>query len=84
MAGIDDWDKVALSALHKLGTASPDALVEEVGVEQFNKGMARAWLNDALGRRLVRRADTSLFAITKKGHARIGHPPPVDDQDESA
>ena len=73
MAGIDDWDEPALTALHEAGKGSAAELVEAIGNDQFDEGMARAWINDALGRGLIARVEDS-YAITEKGSARIGAP----------
>jgi DNA-binding MarR family transcriptional regulator len=81
VAGIDDWDEPALTALHEAGKASASELAERIEIDQFDEGMARAWINDALGRRLIRRvkdsSKTRHYEITEKGSARIGRPPPA-------
>jgi hypothetical protein len=76
MAGIDDWDRVALAALEEEGgPAGAAELPGRVGVEQFDDGMARAWINDAVSRGLIHRADGSRgrerYALTEKGRARL-------------
>jgi predicted transcriptional regulator len=82
VTGIDDWDKAALTALHEAGQAGVTDLVERVGMDQFDEPMARAWLKDAVSRGLVRHAEGSQahYVITKKGSARIGHPPPASEE----
>ena len=83
MTGVDDWDEVALSALDELGAAGPAELAERVGVEQFDEGMARSWLVDALGRGLVRHGEGSLFAISEQGPPASDPRDPVDDPAET-
>jgi hypothetical protein len=84
VAGIDDWDEPALTALHDAGKASASELAERIEIDQFDKGMARAWINDALGRRLIRQVKDSSksrqYEITEKGSARIGRPLPDPEE----
>ena len=82
MAGIDDWDEPALTALHEAGKGTASELVESIGIDQFDEGTAKAWINDALGRGLIRRAAGSdrHYVITEKGSARIGRPPPASEE----
>jgi hypothetical protein len=81
VAGIDDWDEPALAALHDGGVADAAEIAQRIGMDQFSRGMARAWINDALGRRLIRRAGGArgarLYEIAEKGSARIGRPQPA-------
>jgi hypothetical protein len=68
MAGIDDWDKAALEALYEDGPGTAADLVERVGIEQFDEGMARAWIKDALSRGVIAKTgDAGRYAITRKG-----------------
>jgi hypothetical protein len=71
MAGIDDWDRVAASVLQEKGQAGLPELVEGVGIEQFDERMAKAWVNDALSRGLIRSVDGSRYELTDKGSARL-------------
>jgi DNA-binding MarR family transcriptional regulator len=76
MAGIDDWDRVALPALSENGGASASELVRRVGIDQFDGAMAKAWIRDAESRGLIRKVKGSSgsprYALTDKGRARIG------------
>ena len=78
MAGIDDWDRATLSALHDGGAASAAELAERVSLDQFDEPTARAWVKDALGRGVVREVggsgESTRYAITEKGSARIHRP----------
>jgi hypothetical protein len=75
MAGIDDWDRAALPVLNEKGTADASALVTHVGIDQFDFGMAEAWLQDAMGRGLVHRVEgppvDARYELTEKGRARM-------------
>ena len=75
MAGIDDWDRAALPALDEKGTAGATEIATHVGIDQFDWGMADAWLRDAEGRGLVRKVggspDAALYELTEKGRARM-------------
>jgi hypothetical protein len=85
VAGIDDWDRVALAAIAEKGEAGVAELVDHVGVEQFDERMARAWIRDALSRGLISRLGGSdvaaRYALTRKGYGRIGRAPPGDEDD---
>jgi hypothetical protein len=81
MTGIDDWDGVALRVIADAPDGvltSPAQLVEGVGVDQFDQEMARAWIEDALSRHLVRRIERpgpDAFELTDKGRSRAAQGP---------
>jgi hypothetical protein len=72
VAGIDDWDRVALKVLEEKGGASAPELASHVKQEQFDRRMARAWTKDALSRGLVREGEgtPTRYVLTEKGRAR--------------
>jgi hypothetical protein len=74
MTGIQDWDRPALTALREDGPATASELVARVEVDQFDDGMARAWVRDAEARGLVRGEGplgAIRYEITPKGAARL-------------
>jgi hypothetical protein len=81
MTGIDDWDRVALRVVANAPDgvlSSPAELVEGVGVDQFDEAMARAWIEDALSRQLIRRIERpgpDAFEIADKGRGRADQAP---------
>jgi hypothetical protein len=86
MAGIDDWDRVALAAIAESGDqAGVGELVYRVEIEQFDERMARAWIRDALSRGVIHRAGghdaAPRYALTTKGYSRLGQSPPEGEDD---
>jgi len=73
VAGIDDWDRVALKLLEEKGGAGAPELASHVKQEQFDRPMARAWVKDALSRGLVRKGEgtPNRYVLTEKGRARL-------------
>jgi hypothetical protein len=73
VAGIDDWDRVALKVLEEQDGASAPELASHVKEEQFDRPMARAWVKDALSRGLVREGEgaPTRYVLTEKGRARL-------------
>jgi hypothetical protein len=73
VAGIDDWDHVALKVLDEEDGASTSELASHVKQEQFDTLMASAWLKDAESRGLVREGEgtPARYVLTAKGRARL-------------
>ena len=73
MAGIDDWDRVALKVLDEQDGASAAELAIHVKPEQFDARMGRAWIKDAESRGLVRKGEgtPTRYVLTAKGSARL-------------
>jgi hypothetical protein len=73
VAGIDDWDRVALKVLEEQEGASASELASQVEQEQFDARMARAWIKDAESRGLVREGEgtPTRYVLAAKGRARV-------------
>ena len=75
MAGIDDWDRVALPVLSETGGSSASELARGVGIGQFDGAMARSWFRDAASRGLIRKVEGSRgppsYELTDKGRSRL-------------